>query len=419
MKDLFEYLYSLRNQGSSYGIERMELLLQKIGREVLTFPVIHVAGTNGKGSTCAMLDSIYRANGYKVGLFSSPHLADLGERVRVNGEILSHNKLLDHIQVLKPLAEEIDKEFPGMHPSFFEMMTAVAFCEFSAEKVDLVVLETGLGGRLDSTNVVHPEISVITTISLDHSHILGDTIEQIAYEKAGIIKKGCPVLTGWLPGTANETVRKLAQKNKAQFYTLASCPEERELPKTNLIGQHQRRNAALAVKVTEMLKDKFPLDPEKSTQALFQVELEGRWQVIQKEPMIVLDACHNQEGAKALVRQLGNLPSNKELIIWFGALGKERAHEILPELANFANEIRLFQPNQPRACSFDEMQAILAPIFEGKVQSGGFSCVQSYIEQLKLNQILLITGSIYLLGEVLEIVKKSKKRLGSAFQDLL
>ena len=416
---MFEYLYSLRNQGSSYGIERMELLLQKIGREVLTFPVIHVAGTNGKGSTCAMLDSIYRANGYKVGLFSSPHLVDLGERVRVNGEILSHNKLLDHIQVLKPLAEEIDKEFPGMHPSFFEMMTAVAFCEFSAEKVDLVVLETGLGGRLDSTNVVHPEISVITTISLDHSHILGDTIEQIAYEKAGIIKKGCPVLTGWLPGTANETVRKFAQKNKAQFYTLASCPEERELPKTNLIGQHQRRNAALAVKVTEMLKDKFPLDPEKSTQALFQVELEGRWQVIQKEPMIVLDACHNQEGAKALVRQLGNLPSNKELIIWFGALGKERAQEILPELSNFANQIRLFQPNQPRACSFDEMQAILAPIFEGNVHSGGFSCVQSYIEKLKLNQILLITGSIYLLGEVLEIVKKSKKRLGSSFQDLL
>ncbi len=416
---MFEYLYSLRNQGSSYGIERMELLLQKIGREVLTFPVIHVAGTNGKGSTCAMIDSIYRANGYKVGLFSSPHLVDLGERVRVNGEILSHNKLLDHIQVLKPLAEEIDKEFPGMHPSFFEMMTAVAFCEFSAEKVDLVVLETGLGGRLDSTNVVHPEISVITTISLDHSHILGDTIEQIAYEKAGIIKQGCPVLTGWLPGTANETVRKFAQKNEAQFYTLASCPEERELPKTNLIGQHQRRNAALAVKVTEMLKDKFPLDPTKSNQALFQVELEGRWQVIQEEPMIILDACHNQEGAKALVRQLDNLPSNKELIIWFGALGKERVQEILPELANFANEIRLFQPNQPRACAFDEMQAILSPFFEGKVQSGGFGRVQSYLDELKLNQILLITGSIYLLGEVLEIVKKSKKGLGSSFQDLL
>lgn len=419
MKDLFEYLYSLRNQGSSYGIERMELLLQKIGREVLTFPVIHVAGTNGKGSTCAMLDSIYRANGYKVGLFSSPHLVDLGERVRVNGEILSHNKLLDHIQVLKPLAEEIDKEFPGMHPSFFEMITAVAFCEFSAEKVDLVVLETGLGGRLDSTNVVHPEISVITTISLDHSHILGDTIEQIAYEKAGIVKKGCPVLTGWLPSTANETVRKFAQKNKAPFHTLASCPEDGELPKSNLIGQHQRRNAALAVKVTEMLKDKFPLDPTKSTQALLQVELEGRWQVIQEEPMIILDACHNKEGAKALVRQLDNLPSNKELIIWFGALGKERAREILPELANFANEIRLFQPNQPRACSFDDMQAILSPFFKGKVHSGRSGRVQSYLDELKLNQILLITGSIYLLGEVLEIVKKSKKRLGSSFQDLL
>ncbi len=419
MKDLFEYLYSLRNQGSSYGIERMELLLQKIGREVLTFPVIHVAGTNGKGSTCAMLDSIYRANGYKVGLFSSPHLVDLGERVRVNGEILSHTKLLNHIKVLKPLAQEIDKEFPGMHPSFFEIITAVAFCEFSAEEVDLVILETGLGGRLDSTNVVHPEISVITTISLDHSHILGDSIEQIAYEKAGIIKKGCPVLTGWLPDTANETVQNVAQKNKAPFHTLASCPEDRKLPRTNLIGQHQRRNAALAVKVTEMLKGKFPLDPEKSTQGLFQVELQGRWQVMQEKPMIVLDACHNQEGAKAVVRQLGNLPSNKNLIIWFGALGKERAQEILPELANFATEIRLFQPNQPRACSFDEMQAILAPIFEGKVQFGGSSRVQSYIDEVKLNQILLITGSIYLLGEVLEIVKKTKKRLGPSFQDLL
>ena len=118
MKDLFEYLYSLRNQGSSYGIERIKLLLQKLDREVLTFPVIHVAGTNGKGSTCAMLDSIYRANGYKVGLFSSPHLVDLGERVRVNGEILSHKKLLDHIQELKPLAEQIEEELPGMHASF-------------------------------------------------------------------------------------------------------------------------------------------------------------------------------------------------------------------------------------------------------------------------------------------------------------
>ena len=419
MKDLFEYLYSLRNQGSSYGIERIKLLLQKLDREVLTFPVIHVAGTNGKGSTCAMLDSIYRANGYKVGLFSSPHLVDLGERVRVNGEILSHKKLLDHIQELKPLAEQIEEELPGMHASFFEMITAVAFCEFSAEKVDLVILETGLGGRLDSTNVVHPEISVITTISMDHSHILGDTIEKIAYEKAGIIKKGCPVLTGWLPSIANETVRKVAQNKKAPFHTLSTCSEDGELPRTNLIGLHQRRNAALAVKVTEMLAGKFPLDPKKSSQALFQVELQGRWQVIQEEPMIILDACHNQEGAQALVWQLDNLPSNKELIVWFGALGKDRAQEILPELANFANEIRLFQPNQPRASSFDEMKAILSPIFEGKVQTGRSNCVLSYLDELKLNQILLITGSIYLLGEVLETVKKSQKRFGSSFQDLL
>ena len=233
MKDLYAYLYSLRNQGSSYGIERMELLLDKIGRKMLNIPVIHVAGTNGKGSTCAMLDAIYRENGYKVGLFSSPHLVDLGERIRVNGKILSMDKLLGHIHVLKPYAEEIEGEFRGMHPSFFEIMTAVAFCEFAGEKVDLVVLETGLGGRLDSTNVVDPVVSVITTISLDHCHILGDTVEKIAFEKAGIVKAGRPVITGWLSFSANEVVRKVALEKNSSFFTLADQPVDQALPHTN------------------------------------------------------------------------------------------------------------------------------------------------------------------------------------------
>ena len=419
MQDLSEYLYSLRNQGSSYGIERMELLLDKIGREVLTFPVIHVAGTNGKGSTCAMLDSIYRANGYKVGLFSSPHLVDLGERVRVNGEILSQAKLFAHIEVLKPLAEEIEEQCPGMHPSFFEMITAVAFCEFAKQKVDLVILETGLGGRLDSTNVVDPEISVITTISLDHCHILGDTLQEIAQEKAGIVKEGRPVITGWLPLSANETVRKVAASQKSTFFTLAHLPTDQNLPETNLIGEHQKRNAALAFRVSEILKDKFPVDKEKIEHGLRHVSLAGRWQVHQEEPLVVMDACHNQEGATALLKQLEKLPDNKELIVWFGSLGEDRATEILRVLCKFASEIRFFRPRQPRACSFEMLQSLIPSQYSGHLFNGEIERVGIYLDQIKSNQILLITGSIYLLGEIMDIVKSQKNTLGTGFQDLI
>lgn len=419
MKDLCAYLYSLRNQGSSYGIERMELLLDKIGRKMLNIPVIHVAGTNGKGSTCAMLDAIYRENGYKVGLFSSPHLVDLGERIRVNGKILSRDKLLDHIHVLKPYAEEIEEEFRGMHPSFFEMMTAVAFCEFAGEKVDLVVLETGLGGRLDSTNVVDPVVSVITTISLDHCHILGNTVEKIAFEKAGIVKAGRPVITGWLSFSANEVVRKVALEKNSSFFTLADQPVDQNLPQTNLTGDHQKRNAALAMCVTECLQDQFPVSQEKTKRGLHHVSLEGRWQVLKNEPQIVLDACHNQEGALALREQLVKLSGKTELIIWFGSLGEERAAEILHLISEFATQIRFFQPTQPRSCSFEKLQSLLPPKYSGKVLNGKIKEVKAYLDQINSNQILLITGSIYLLGEVLEIVKNKKKTLSADFQDLI
>lgn len=419
MQEMLDYLYSLRNQGSSFGIERMELLLGKLGSDLLSFPVIHVAGTNGKGSTCAMLDAIYQANGYKVGLFSSPHLVELGERVRINGKILSNEKLFRHIEKLRPVAEEIEKENPGMHPSFFEIITAVAFCAFADEKVDIAVLETGLGGRLDSTNVVIPEISVITTISLDHCHILGDTIEEIAGEKGGIIKEGVPVVTGWLVESANDVVRKIALEKKAPFFTLAQESAEKGLPITNLNGDHQRRNAALATRVTQILQQKFPVDTEKVALGLNQVKLEGRWQIIQDEPLIILDACHNQEGALVLRQQLEKLPDDKELVVWFGSLGEDRAKEILAEIDKYADEIRFFEPDQPRACSFDTLCEIISPNFKGKLKKGETVNTKSYLDEIKSGQILLITGSIYLLGEMIEIVKNTKKTLGSSFQDLL
>ena len=189
MNHWLDYLFNLRNQGSLLGLERMRILSERLKNPERSFPIIHVAGTNGKGSVCSMLASIYQSNDYNVGLFSSPHLIDLGERIQLNGENMSLDEMERMVDRIRPIAEEMEKEQEGMHPTFFEIMTAVAFLRFQERKVDLAILETGLGGRLDSTNVVTPELSIITSISLDHCEILGSRISEIAREKAGIIKK--------------------------------------------------------------------------------------------------------------------------------------------------------------------------------------------------------------------------------------
>ena len=416
--DYLDYLFSLRNKGSTFGIERMELLISEMDSGLLSFPVIHVAGTNGKGSTCSMLDAIYRENGYSVGLVTSPHLVDLGERIRVNGKILSGEILQQEVEKLKPICQQIGEKNAEMHPSFFEFMTAIAFSVFHQENVDLAIIETGLGGRLDSTNVVKPVISVITTISLDHCNILGDTLEKIAFEKAGIIKQSCPVLTGWLPREANKVIKAVAEEKESFFKSLADEKACDSLPETNLQGNHQKRNAALALNVCESLKKQFPIDHDLSLCALQKVKLEGRWQIIQEDPMIILDACHNAEGAESLEPQIKNLPTGADLVIWFGSLGKERAEEILKVLIPLGKEIHLFQPNQPRACSFEELYNLIPHTYKSKIYKGVKTDILSKIVELRKNQILLITGSIYLLGEILEIVKKKKKLTGANFQDL-
>ena len=417
--DYLDYLYSLRNKGSTFGIERMELLVSEMDADLLSFPVIHVAGTNGKGSICSMLDAIYRENGYKVGLFTSPHLVELGERIQVDGEILTKETLKKEVLKLKAICQEIRKKNDEMHPSFFEFITAIAFSVFHKEKVDIAVIETGLGGRLDSTNVVKPVISVITTISLDHCNILGDTLEKIAYEKAGIIKHGCPVFTGWLPNEANKVIQTVARERRSYYKNLADDNELNSLPETNLQGNHQRRNAALALKVCEFLKKQFPVEQNLSLSALQKVKLEGRWQVLQEDPMIILDACHNSEGAEILKAQIEKLPRGKELVIWFGSLGEERAKEILKVLIPLGSEIHMFKPNQPRACSFQMLYNLVPSPYKYKVNEGIIKNILFNFAKLKKNQILLITGSIYLLGEILEIVKKKKKSVGANFQDLL
>ncbi len=418
MKDTLDYLYALRNRGSNFGLDRMSVFASLLGNPQLLFPVIHVAGTNGKGSVCSMLDAVYRANGYSVGLFSSPHLIDLGERIKVNGVNLSMPELVAFVEELRPVAEKMESDQSGFHPTFFEFMTAMAFLTFKRAKVDLAIFETGLGGRLDSTNVVNPELSIITTVSKDHCSILGNEIESIAEEKAGIVKKGKPILTGWLEPKANRVVQRIAKRRGARFETLAQInPLSSDLPKTNLFGDYQRRNAALAKRGTEILFGKFPIDDEKVERGLGQVSLEGRWQILSGKPMIILDACHNGEGAKALRSNL--LKLGKPVEVWFGSLGEDRASELIRAVLPFSYAFRLFQPNQPRACSVRTLEKMIPDYFDGAIYMGEIDSLEKYLKETHEDGIILITGSIYLLGEILSRLQKLVKRKGPGLQDLV
>jgi dihydrofolate synthase/folylpolyglutamate synthase len=411
--DILDYLYALKNRGSKYGIERMRLLLEALGHPERMFPVIHVAGTNGKGSVCAMLEAVYRDNGYKVGLFSSPHLVHLGERAQVDRQILSEAEIVEYTERLISIAGDLDRSDPDLHPAFFEFITSMAFLRFAELQVDIACIETGLGGRLDATNVVDPELSIITTISLDHCDLLGDTLAAIAGEKAGIIKKGKPVLMGKLPLEADAVVRRVAKERGCKLYAITDrFPDETGLPQTNLAGGFQRWNAAIATYAIEILADRFPV---RSTQALEQVEWAGRWQTLELDGRkLILDATHNPEGVAALKQNLSSLP--EQPIIIAGTLGEDRAQSLMEVVAQYARELYLVTPKQDRATPIlflkgcldrEAIETNLSVLFP----KAGCCAVG------EPGDSIVVTGSIYLVGEVMERIQGVRSDDGSRLQD--
>ena len=256
-------LFALKPAGRSYGIDRMHRLAAELGHPEQSVPCVHVAGTNGKGSVSAMVEAILHAAGWRTGLYTSPHLVRLGERVQVDRVRLTAEEIVVYADELGTVAARIGAD-PEMAPTFFEYLTAMAFLQFARKRCDVAVIEVGLGGRLDATNVVMPEVSVITSIAMDHCEILGDTLEKIAAEKAGIIKPGRPVVLGRVPPEAERVIREIAAQRGAP---LVSVTEEfghdvDGYPRTNLEGDYQRWNAATATLVTRLLGARWRITPE-------------------------------------------------------------------------------------------------------------------------------------------------------------
>lgn len=419
-----DYLYSLKNRGSKYGIDRMRCFVKALGHPEKRFPVIHVAGTNGKGSVCAMLEAIFRRNGYRTGLYTSPHLIRQGERVQVNRTILQEDDIIRYTEQLKPIAAELAQDDPDGHPSFFEFMTAMAFLRFAEEEVDIALLETGLGGRLDATNVVTPELSIITTISLDHTELLGDSIEAIAREKAGIIKPGKPVLIGWLPCVAAAVVRQIAAEREAPlFVTSERFPDIERLPSTNLNGQFQKRNAAVALYATEILANKYNLEYRRSENALQTIQWSGRWETIQVDDRtIILDASHNPEGVHELERNLIQLNTSlhRPPLIVAASLGEARAQALIPIIATHGRELFLVAPNQDRAIPPETLGLMLQKASETPYQLSSISQIFPAAQRCMIGEpgdTIIITGSLYLIGEVLERITCEELSQENLLQD--
>ncbi len=420
-----DYLYALKAGGVKYGIDRMRRLAAALGHPERSYPVIHVAGTNGKGSVSAMLDAILHAAGWRTGLYTSPHLVKLGERVQVDRRLLTEAEIVAYANELRPVAAQAAADAADEHATFFEFMTAMAFLQFQRKQADIAIVEVGLGGRLDATNVVQPEITVITSIGLDHIAELGGTVALIAREKAGIIKPGRPVVFGRLPPEAEAVVREVAAAAGAPVHSVREVfgDDLSRYPATNLEGDYQRWNAATATLVARLLPAKWKLSPATVTRGLQQVNWPGRWQstTLGGRPLI-LDASHNPEGAAVLERNLQQLvaATGRKPVIIAGALGEFRARALLDVVCRFAQEVHLVTPHQARASSFEELIALVPPDKRALVHRGTLEQIFPDARTCAVGgpgDTVVVTGSIYLLGEVLERIEPGRGAGEGKLQD--
>lgn len=426
-----ERLCSLRNHGSKFGIDRMRLLAEAIGEPQKDIPIIHIAGTNGKGSTAAMLESILRAHGLRVGLYTSPHLLRLGERVQVNRRPLSDEEICAETEALRAAAARFGEEGDEDYPSFFEFMTATAFRVFSRERCGAAVIETGLGGRLDATNIVVPAVSVITSIGLDHTEMLGGTLREIAREKAGIIKPGVPVVVGFLPEEAESEIRAAARERGSRVVSVQDVfcngNSDTQLPETNLFGEHQRGNAASALLAAEIFFERTgrKFDAAAARAALKNVVWRARWEKIPLADgrALILDVAHNAEGAAAIDRSLDALvrETGKRPQIVTGVLGVERARPLISVFSKYASALHFVRPRQDRACSFEEMRSCVPADFGGKISETNVPALFPRKNVCALatpdGEPIVVAGSCYLAGEALAALAGT--RAESELQDKL
>jgi dihydrofolate synthase / folylpolyglutamate synthase len=411
-----------------FDLENMRKLAEALGHPEWKIPSVLVAGTNGKGSTSATLASILRAAGYETGLYTSPHLIRPNERIRLNDELISDAEFTEmHARVEAAAHALVRSGELASHPSFFEMLTAMAFEYFASIGVDIAVLEVGMGGRLDATNISEPLISVITDIALDHMEWLGDTIAKIAYEKAGIIHQNGVLVTLPQHPEANEVIGRAAMERNARGvsaaqYVPSMLPVAASLAHTGyramvvgeeitvdspLVGRHQLRNVALAIAAAEDLAKSFgfKITPRDIERGIRETNWGGRFQVIPGEPMIIVDVAHNPAGAWALRSTISEYCEGRPLTLVFGAMRDKAIEEMAQILFPIADQVVATKVENPRATPPDDIAALAQGTgSEVLVEADLRNAVALAKSKTPRNGVIVITGSVYLVGAALEMV---------------
>ncbi|PYI84743.1 MAG: bifunctional folylpolyglutamate synthase/dihydrofolate synthase [Verrucomicrobia bacterium] len=388
-REALAWLYSLQRFGIKLGLENIRRLLAELPVDLRGTRVIHVAGTNGKGSVCAMIDSICRAQGYRTALFISPHLVTFRERIRVNGEMIFEDAVANGLTLIRDLIADWDP-----HPTFFEVTTALALKYFAEAKLDIVILETGLGGRLDATNAVQSDVSAIAPIDFDHEKWLGDSLEKIATEKAGIIKSNIPVVCSSQQIEAEKVIRARAAECEAplQFVT-----ESYDCSPIALPGQHQKQNAAVAIAAIHAAN--IDIDDKAIARGLATVECPARFQ--KWDERTIIDGAHNPSAARVLAKTWREIFSDQRATLILAVLSDKNLRGICEELVPIASSVLLPKIRSERAAPPETLAKVLSSI----TPSLPHSIVPSLggtldLARAKQNPIL-ITGSLHFAGEVL------------------
>ena len=431
-QEALDYIYSFIDYERTslegprrFDLSRITALLELLGQPHRRYKAVHIAGTKGKGSTVAMIESILRAAGYKTGLFTSPHLHTYRERMRTGGQLITEKQLAAHVERLIPLAERLS----GL--TTFEITTALAFSYFAQEKIEWAILETGLGGRLDTTNVVDPAVAVITHIGYDHVDVLGHTLSQIAFEKAGIIKEGRPVVSMPQRPTALRVIKRACRERKAPLTLVgrdwtwerkgfdlkgqkldAHCHQKPNAGSSSLcrdyanlsipfLGAHQLVNTTTVVAtVAELARQGVSLSPKKVVEGLKTTSWPGRLEVLNREPLLVVDGAHNVDSAQALAKALPEYFDYQRLILVLGFSADKDIDGIFRELLPLAYQVIVTQSRHPRAADLD--------LLKEKVRARGGEAIPCRSTEEALWQamglargrdLVCITGSLYVVAE--------------------
>lgn len=424
-EEALQWIHGRLRLGIKPGLTRMHIMMEKLGFPEKKIKTIHIGGTNGKGSTVSYLRSILESAGLMVGTFTSPYIEQFNERISINGVPIADEEITKLANILFPIVEEMDKEELG-GPTEFEIITAMSFYYFAnVQTPDIVLYEVGLGGRFDSTNIINPLLSIITSIGLDHTAILGETYGEIAFEKAGIIKENTPIIAAVKQEEAKDVIVRRAQEENAPYYLLGKHFELENYQSnedgesftfktaatklTNLqigmLGEHQVENASLAVMAALLLKEELCLSEEHIQKGLLHARWTGRLDVLSKHPYVLVDGAHNQEGIEALVEVLESRYKDKKKSILFAALSDKKTDKMIGQLDKAAADITFTSFDFPRAATGEALYT------DSHHPNKSFTndwkkAITDKLEAMNESEMLVITGSLYFLSNVLAFFKE-------------